>query len=53
MLFNILNPDHIFRSFGGVFGVQIASFLVAVLLMRRLDVDGFRRNVRNRFRELI
>ncbi len=52
-LFNILNPDHIFRSFGGVFGVQIASFLVAVLLMRRLDVDGFRRNVRNRFRELI
>jgi BCD family chlorophyll transporter-like MFS transporter len=51
-LFKTLNPDHVFGSYGGVFGLQIAGFLVAGVLMRRLDVNAFRANVRYRFREL-
>jgi BCD family chlorophyll transporter-like MFS transporter len=52
-LFKTLNPDHVFGSYGGVFGLQIAGFLVAAVLMRRLDADAFRTNVRYRFRELV
>lgn len=52
-LFKTLNPDHIFGSYGAVFSVQIAAFLVAILLMRRLDVDGFRRILRTRFGGLV
>lgn len=52
-LFKTLNPDHIFGSYGAVFSVQIAAFLVAILLMHRLDVDGFRRNLRTRFGVLV
>jgi BCD family chlorophyll transporter-like MFS transporter len=52
-LFKTLNPDHVFGSYGGVFGLQIAGFLVAAVLMHRLDVDAFRRNVRHQFEELI
>ena len=48
-LFKTLNPDDVFGSYGGVFGVQIVGFLVAAVLMYRLDVDGFRKNVRQRF----
>ena len=48
-LFKTLNPDDVFGSYSGVFGVQIVGFLVAALLMHRLDVDGFRKNVRQRF----
>jgi BCD family chlorophyll transporter-like MFS transporter len=48
-----LNPDHVFGSYGGVFGLQIAGFLVAAVLMRRLDVNAFRTNVRSRFGELV
>jgi BCD family chlorophyll transporter-like MFS transporter len=42
-LFKTLNPDHVFGSYGSVFGLQIAGFLVAAVLMHRLDVDAFRR----------
>jgi BCD family chlorophyll transporter-like MFS transporter len=52
-LFKTLNPDHVFGSYGGVFGLQIAGFLVAAVLMRRLDVNAFRTNVRSRFGELV
>jgi BCD family chlorophyll transporter-like MFS transporter len=52
-LFKTLNPDHVFGSYGGVFGLQIAGFLVAAMLMHRLDVDAFRRNMRHQFEELI
>ena len=48
-LFKTLNPDDVFGSFGSVFGVQIVGFLVAAVLMHRLDVDGFRKNIRQRF----
>ena len=48
-LFKTLNPDDVFGSFGSVFGVQIVVFLVAAVLMHRLDVDGFRKNIRQRF----
>ena len=52
-LFKTLNPDHVFGSYSGVFGLQIAGLLVAAVLMRRLDVNAFRTNVRYRFRELV
>ena len=48
-LFKTLNPDDVFGSYGSVFGVQIVGFLVAAVLMHRLDVDGFRKNIRQRF----
>ena len=48
-LFKTLNPDDVFGSFGSVFGVQTVGFLVAAVLMHRLDVDGFRKNIRQRF----
>ena len=48
-LFKTLNPDDVFGSYGSIFGVQIVGFLVAAVLMHRLDVDGFRKNIRQRF----
>ena len=48
-LFKTLNPDDVFGSYGSVFGVQIVGFLVAAVLMHRLDVDRFRKNLRQRF----
>ena len=47
-LFKTLNYD-IFGSYGSIFGVQIVGFLVAAVLMHRLDLDGFRKNVQQRF----
>ena len=52
-LFKTLNPDDVLGSYGSVFGLQIAGFLIAAVLMRRLDADAFRTNVRHRFRELV
>ena len=52
-LFKTLNPDDVFGSFGSVFGVQIVGFLVAAVLMHRLNVDGFRKNLRLQFGELV
>lgn len=52
-LFKTLNPDHVFGSYGGVFGLQIAGFLMAVVLMRRLDVAGFRKNLRASSTEMV
>ena len=52
-LFKTLNPDDVFGSYGGVFGVQIVGFLVAAVLMHRLNVDGFRKNLRLQFGELV
>jgi BCD family chlorophyll transporter-like MFS transporter len=48
-----LNPDHVFGSYGGVFGLQIAGFLIAAVLMRRLDAAGFRKNLRASFTDLV
>ena len=52
-LFKTLYPDDVFGSYGGVFGVQIVGFLVAAVLMHRLNVDGFRKNPRIQFGELV
>ena len=52
-LFKTLNPDDVFGSYGGVFGVQIVGFLVAAVLMHRLNVDGFRKDLRLQFGELV
>ena len=52
-LFKTLNPVNVFASYGNVFGLQIAGFLVAAVLMHRLDVDGFRRDIQSRFEELV
>jgi BCD family chlorophyll transporter-like MFS transporter len=45
--------DDLFGSHSGLFGVQIVGFLVAALLMHRLDVDGFRKNLGQRFGGLV
>ena len=52
-LFKTLNPDDVFGSYGSVFGLQIAGFLVAAVLMHRLDVDGFRRDIQSRLERLV
>ena len=52
-LFKTLNPDDVFGSYGSVFGLQIARFLVAAVLMHRLDVDGFRRDIQSRLERLV
>ena len=52
-LFKTLNPDDVFGSYGGVFGVQIVGFLVVAVLMHRLNVDGFRKNLRLQFGDLV
>ncbi len=44
-LFKTFNGDDVFAAYGGVFGLRILGFLVAAVLMRRLDVTGFRRSV--------
>ena len=36
-------------AFGGVFALQMVCFLGAALMMRRLDVVGFRNTVRTCF----
>ena len=41
--------DDVFAAYGGVFGLQILGFLIAAVLMRRLDVTGFRRSVQYSF----
>ena len=52
-LFKTLNPDDVFESYGNIFGQQIAGFLLAAVLMHRLDVDDFRRDIQSRFEELV
>ena len=48
-LFKTLNGGDVFGAYGGVFCLQIVGFLAAAVLMRRLDVTGFRRSVQSRF----
>lgn len=52
-LFKTLNGGDVFGAYGGVFCLQIAGFLSAALLMRRLDVAGFHRSVQSRFGDLL
>lgn len=52
-LFKTFNAGHAFGAYGSVFGLQIAGFLVAIALMRRLDVVAFRNNVRASFAEMV
>ena len=47
-LFKTLNYD-VFGSYGSIFGVQIVGLLVAAVLMHWLDVDRFRKDLRQRF----
>ena len=44
-LFKTWNGGDMFGAYGGVFGLQMIGFLAAALLMRQLDVAGFRKNV--------
>jgi BCD family chlorophyll transporter-like MFS transporter len=44
-LFKTWNGGDMFAAYGGVFGLQMIGFLAAALLMRQLDVAGFRKNV--------
>ena len=44
-LFETWNGGDMFGAYGGVFGLQMIGFLAAALLMHRLDVAGFRKNV--------
>ena len=48
-LFKTLNGGDVFGAYSGVFCLQIVGFLAAAVLMRRLDVTGFRRSVQSRF----
>jgi BCD family chlorophyll transporter-like MFS transporter len=48
-LFETLNGGDVFGAYGGVFCLQIVGFLAAAVLMRRLDVTGFRRGMQSRF----
>ena len=52
-MFKILNGGDVFGAYGGVFCLQIVGFLAAALLMRRLDVTGFRRSMQSRFRDFM
>ncbi len=52
-LFKEFNGGDVFGAYSGVFGLQIVGFLAAAVLMRRLDVAGFRKNVQYRFGDVI
>ena len=52
-LFKTFNGGDVFGAYSGVFCLQIVGFLAAAVLMRRLDVTGFRRGMQSRFGDLL
>ena len=52
-LFKTVNNGNVFGAYSAVFCLQIIGFLSAAVLMRKLDVTGFRRSVRSRFGDLL